>query len=578
LAAATLVAIAAPVQAAKVVKPPLPVLVKMSGTATSTKFAKVRVQIEKAPAGVTSTVVSSNRGQICTIKKSATTCTLTKISLRYPFSVHLRSMNGKVKGSLTIWQNMRPTGTWIADGYNTNGVKFSSPTSAPGNGRILGNAAKWSKFQAFKRSGVTTAGLHQVRFSSDPNAVVFQISGAIGLALSSASGSCGTNYSGQTNCAVAVAANGTNPSLFASGSPTPPVRDFYSAPNGKFYVVFMSSVALATGAPTCPIAEVDLDTGVPTCVDSDMSTIATTFGSMYGTLTNGNLPLQFDGAGNLYYSGMAKNSTTTTLRKNANGVITRIVSDNITIRDFLVLADGTVLLSGATQSTNANWVRKISTSGAITTLSSGVQATFLRKFADGNAYVGIPNYGGSMNAGVMRYTLAAGAFDAKPWIAGGSNWGNTTVDSQNDISGLCQPMSGPANVKYSVFCGMSGSSVTNLFNFGTTQTIAIAGGMGMNATRLMQYYPTVRDENTVLKNITIGYQVGAKLLLTGTDANNKNVVTVYDPTTQQETIIFDGSNEIEVYSIGYVPSTGKIMFNGLSFATGQVVVGDIVIP
>jgi hypothetical protein len=174
--------------------------------------------------------------------------------------------------------------------------------------------------------------------------------------------------------------------------------------------------------------------------------------------------------------------------------------------------------------------------------------------------------------------MTAGAFDAKPWIAGGFSWGNNAVDSQNDISGLCQQLNGPTNARYSVFCGSSGSSVTNLFNFGTSQTIAIAGGMSMNATRLMQYYPTVRDENTIIKNITIGYQVGGKLLLTGLDANNKNVVTVYDPTTQQETIIFDGSNEIEIYSIGYVASTGKIMFNGLSFATGQVVVGDIVIP
>jgi len=581
LAAATLVAIAAPVQAAKVVKPPLPVIVKMAGTATSDKFAKIVVQIEKAPVGVTSTVISTSRGQTCTIKKSATSCTLTKISLnypRYPFNIHARAINGKVKGPLTFWQSMRPTGTWIAEGYNTSGVKFSSPTSAISNGRILGNAAKWTKFQAFKRSSVTTAGLHQVKISADPNAVIFQISGAVGLALSSASGSCGTNYSGQTNCAVAVSADGSNPSLYATGSPTPPVRDFYSAPNGKFYVVFMMGTALTTGATTCPIAEVDTDTGIPLCVDSEMSSISTSFGSMYGQSNNGNLPLQFDGAGNLYYSGTLKNSSTMTLRKNANGVITRIINDNITIRDFLVLTDGTILLSGATQSTNAYWVRKISTDGAITTLSSGVQATFLRKFADGNAYVGIPNYASSMTAGVMRYTLTAGAFDAKPWIAGGSSWGNTPVDSQNDISGMCQQMMGPANVRYSVFCGVSGSGITNLFNFGTTQTIAIAGGMSMNATRLMQYYPTVRDENTVIKNITIGYPVGGKLLLTGLDANNKNIVTVYNPTTQQETIIFDGSNEIEIYSIGYVPATGKIMFNGLRFATGQVVVGDIVIP
>lgn len=577
-AVASVAAVSAPVSAAKVVKPPLPVIVKMEGKATSSKYADIRVLIEKAPAGVTSTVISTGRGQTCTIKKSATSCTLKKYPTKWSVNIHARAMKGAVKGSLTPWVTIRPTGTWIREGYNTNGVKFTAPSNAAINGRIIGNAAKWTKFQAFKRSGVTTAGLHQVRTSSDPNAVIFQISGAVGLALSSASGSCGTNYAGQTNCAVAVAADGTNPSLFAAGSPTPAVRDFYSAPNGKFYVVFMGPTMLATGASTCPLAEVDTDTGLPTCVDVEMNTISTSFGSMYGPISNGNLPLQFDGAGNLYYSGTAKNSMTMTLRKNANGVITRIVNDNITIRDFLVLSDGTVLLSGATQSTNANWVRKIGTSGSITTLSSGIQASFLRKFADGNAYLGIPNVGTTQNSGVLRYSMSTGALDATPWMAGGSQWSNTAAASQNDLSGLCAMTVGPMPPQMSMFCSSSGAHITNLFNIGTTQTIAIAGGLGSNTTRLMQYYPTVRDENTVVKNITIGYQVGGKLLLTGLDANNKNVVTVYNTVTQQESIIFDGSNEIEIYSIGYVASTGKIMFNGLSFATGQVVVGDIVLP
>jgi hypothetical protein len=578
LAAATLVAVAAPVQAAKVVKPPLPIVIKAEAQATAKGYATLRILIEKAPAGVTSTIISTNNGKTCTIKKNATACTISKVVTKWNVNFHARAMKGSVKGPLTPWINIRPTGYWLREGYNTNGVKFSSPTNASGNGRIIGNAAKWTKFQAFKRSSVTTAGLRQVKLSADPNAVIFQISGAVGLALSSASGSCGTNYAGQTNCAVAVAADGTNPSLYATGSPTPPVRDFYSAPNGKFYVVFMMGTALSTGATTCPIAEVDTDTGVPTCVDSEMSMISTSFGSMYGQTNNGNLPLQFDAAGNLYYSGTAKNSSTMTLRRNANGVITRIINDNITIRDFLVMSDGSILLSGTTQSTNAYWVRKISTDGAITTLSSGVQATFLRKFADGNAYLGIPNYGSTTNVGVLRYSASTGVLDATPWMAGGTNYGNTTVSSQNDLSGLCAMSYGAVSPTYSVFCTSSGASITNLFNFGTTQTIAITGGMGMNATRLMQYYPTVRDENTVIKNITIGYQVGGKLLLTGLDANNKNIVTVYNPTTQQESIIFDGSNEVEIYSVGYVGSTGKIMFNGLRFATGQVVVGDIAIP
>jgi hypothetical protein len=577
--AVALMAVAVPAHAAKVVKPPVPIIVKMDASSAVKGLSKIRVQIEKAPAGVTSTIVTSNNGKQCTIKKTATSCTLSKVPTKYNVSVRARAMKGTVKGSLSPWLSIRPSSTWIREGYNSLGVKFPSPTNSSANGRIIGNSAKWTKFQALKRSGVTSAGLRQAKVAVDSGTVVFQMSGAVALALSSASGSCGSNYAGQSNCAVAVAADGSTPSLFAPGSPTPAVRDFYSALNGKIYVVFMSPTSLTTNAPTCPLAEVNVDTGIPTCVDAEMSTISTTFGSMYGQSSNGNASLQFDGSGNLYYAGTAKNSTTFTLRRNAGGVITRIVNDNVMIRDFLVMNDGSVLISGTTTSTNAAWVRKVSPSGAITTLSSGSQASFLRKFADGNAYMGVLNYGATQaSSGVIRYNQSTGALDAVPWMAGGTNYYNSTTPSQNQLSGLCSMSMGPISAMQNVFCSSSGANVVNAFNFGTTQTIAIVGGMGMQVTRLMQYYPTVRDENTIVKNITIGYQVAGKLLLTGLDVNNKNVVTVYNPATQLETVIYDGSNEIEIYSIGYVASTGKIMFNGLSFATGQVVVGDIVIP
>jgi hypothetical protein len=100
----------------------------------------------------------------------------------------------------------------------------------------------------------------------------------------------------------------------------------------------------------------------------------------------------------------------------------------------------------------------------------------------------------------------------------------------------------------------------------------------MQSTTLMQYYPTVQKEPTVVQNITLAYQAGSKIVLAGLDAAAKNIITVVDPTTHQEVVIFDGSNEVEVYSIGFVPSTGKVMFNGLSFATGKIIVGDITIP
>ena len=128
-----------------------------------------------------------------------------------------------------------------------------------------------------------------------------------------------------------------------------------------------------------------------------------------------------------------------------------------------------------------------------------------------------------------------------------------------------------------MFCSASGSFVRSTFNLGTSATYAVVGGYGGQASELMQYYPVVARENSSVKQITIAYQGNSKIVLAGLDANNKNVITIYDPITHTETVVFDGTNEVEVYSMGYVASTGKLMFNGLKFSTGQVVVGDIAV-
>jgi hypothetical protein len=167
--------------------------------------------------------------------------------------------------------------------------------------------------------------------------------------------------------------------------------------------------------------------------------------------------------------------------------------------------------------------------------------------------------------------LVRAGYQGKPddiaWIAGTYPPG---IKSQNDISGICM------NNYSSPFCGNSGAYVREVFNIGTDRTIAISGAQGgSGATELMQYYPTVERANTVISSITVWLQVGKKLLLAGTDKGGKNLLSLYDPETFQETLLLDASNEIEIYNLGYVASANKVMFNGLSFSNGQYVVGDI---
>ena len=580
--AALLVMSAVPAQAAKAKKPAAPTIVKVSPVSVSAKFAKIRVLIEKAPAGVTKTVVNDGFGAQCTIPAKSTSCVISKVQVKRTMRLAAVSWAGKTKGGRTGFLMFNAKSTWVRDGYSPAGVKYPAATSAGSLVRLLGTTTKWTKFQAIKRSGVSSAGLHQARPRAGETSLIFQVSGIVGLALASSNSSCGVSgVSASAACAVGVNSDGTSTSIYAPGSTTPLVKDFYSAPNGKIYVVFNSPTALVQGGTYCVFAEVNTDTGVPSCVDPDLGSISMSFGYSFGTSSNGNSPVQFDSSGAVYYTGtvsvMNGGIPAFTLRKSVNGTVTKLVTDNITMRDFVVLDDGTVILAGMTSSTQVNWLRKLAPgTGSITSLVTGSMVTFLRKFVDGNVYWGVGT--GGLETKVARYLAAEGKVDDIPWMAGGQAYGQS-VSSRNDLSGVCPVQTGPVS-GYNGFCSSSGSMVRGTWNLGTTRTVAFSGGISglSTATYFMQYYPTVIKFTTVVTNVTIALQVGQKMVLTGTNAEGKNILTIFDTETFQESVLLDGSNEVEIYSLGYVPSTNKVMFNGLSFANNQYQVGDITLP
>ena len=553
--------------------PPKPVVVLVETTSQGKNLVKIRVMIEKQVASkvkIIDTKVNA-AGKTCVIRASANSCSVSKIKLRNEMYVSITAQARNKKGfgsrSSVLNVNLKSKTKWVRTGYGPNGVKFPSLIVSTNKSRLLGETTKWTKFQALKRKSVNAAGLRQARVSTtDGTSVIFQVGGVVGLAQSASNSTCSTSGPFST-CTFGVGMEGTSVSLFADGSATPSIRDFYSAPNNKFYVVFNSPTLLVSDGARCVLAEVNTDTGVPTCVDSEITSVTMGLGFMFGPAGgNGNAPIQFDDAGNIYYTGQSTGYSFT-LRKNVGGVITPLVRDNVTVRDFLVLGDGSVIMSGSTTSTQAWWIRKVSAgTGAITNLANGTQATFLRKFADKNIFYGVPNTQSGMG-GVFRYSVDQGKTDDIAWIAGTYPPG---IKSQNDISGICM------NNYSSPFCGNSGAYVREVFNIGTDRTIAISGAQGgSGATELMQYYPTVERANTVISSITVWLQVGKKLLLAGTDKGGKNLLSLYDPETFQETLLLDASNEIEIYNLGYVASANKVMFNGLSFSNGQYVVGDI---
>ena len=94
----------------------------------------------------------------------------------------------------------------------------------------------------------------------------------------------------------------------------------------------------------------------------------------------------------------------------------------------------------------------------------------------------------------------------------------------------------------------------------------------------VKFFPTVEATNTILKNVTLAISVNNKLILAGLNESGVNSLTVYDPETDQETVVVDQTNEVEVYNLTYIASTNRIMFNGLRFSDNRFVLGEVEMP
>jgi hypothetical protein len=564
-------AFASPTQAVssktKVTKPSAPTIVSV--TSSKPKKGKVdlvvRISLPAKNGGskITESKVSAGKATSCTMKKLKTSCIIKGVKSGKSLTLTATSRNAKGYGAKSARVKMRAGTSYVVPNTSSGSSSDSNYLLPKGTKnqktsltRVLSTKSeKWSDFAAFtggnqSRSFISKTGSNSVA-SLGFGDITFATTGAIGLAKPEMSGS-GSGL-------IAVDALGNSTDAISSG--TASVRDFYVAPNGKFYVSFSSPVSLINNGPTCVLAEVEPTTGIPTCVDGTIQSVSW---NAMGSKTNP--PVQFDSAGNMFYVGTLAGKTV--LRKYSVGSVSNLVNDNISISDYLVLADSSVIISGSTTSTQAQWIRRITPSGGLSTLVSGSSAQFLTAFNDGNVYFGI---WGNGNFGVKRYLTSSAAVDPKYWISGNINT-PPYPDRYFDAGAICDKV-GRSTMEG--FCGWYGSYLTGHFSILGSKNFAISGSRGLSGKSLMQYYPVVAKATSEITNVTLSQAVISNILLAGTNAAGTNLLTIYDTGNGNETVVIDATNEIEVYNMTYVASTNRIMFNGLRFADNQFVVGEI---
>ena len=342
--------------------------------------------------------------------------------------------------------------------------------------------------------------------------------------------------------------------LSAAGIPTEALEDgsdllnwreiehFYSAPSGKYYVVFSSMVPLVPDGPECLLAVVDASNGVPTCIDGDLNGISWDY-----SYSEKGGPIQFDDAGAIYYKGYDSNWNTV-LRRNSGGVIKDLITKSW-LGAWYVRGDGTVFITGSSE-TGTEWTRRLSPGDSIKTLVAASTSWFY-EFPDRNVYIG-----DCQSGDICRYVSSADEVDERPWVDYRYPWEEDGPDPYHNLYDICGDD----------WCYLSGA---NKFFTVLGQEVYLENG------DLWRLYPDVRKANSVVDRISLSERYLTSFILAGTDSNGVNYLTLYETGGDKETILIDEQNEIEMFTMSYVSSTNKVMFSGLRFADNEYVVGEI---
>jgi hypothetical protein len=497
----------------KITKPSAPEVYSVSSSAPKKGKVNITVTISLPTSNGGSKITGSKvtaGGKSCTIKNLKTSCTIKGIK------------NGK---SVSV----------VATSKNKKGFGKKSP-------KVTYRAGS----TAYARSG---------NIPAVSNSLVFNTSSAVGVALASSTQLLTgmRNALGSSSNLLVTDSAGNVSNGFLSGSAR--ISRIMISPSGDLFVVFQTPVALNSGATPCLLAKVTKSSGIPSCIDNSLTSIS-------WVMSTNDKPIQFDAAGGIYYSGNGTGGKSV-LRMWKDGITTDLINDNIRISRFIAVPTGGVIVSGTTDSTNAQWTRKINTNGGIRTLET-TTATSFNTYADGNIYYGV---WGPSDFGIKRYIVATDSLDPQYWISGDVNGVNRSTTF--DVALICSGNDRSVNAR---FCESYGTWSKSSHSPIGGKTFIIAGSTD---SILTQVFPTLASPQITIKKISLAMTLGGGIVVTGLNSSNQNSLIYFNSDSGNETTLLPGTNEIEIYHMAYNPATNKVMFDGLRFADNRYVFGQV---
>jgi len=397
--------------------------------------------------------------------------------------------------------------------------------------------------------------------SSTGSPVRFDLTNAAGMAMTNTANQLPAAHvdrsAAPSSNLSAVNPDGSMRQALSSGNIS--VRQFYIAPDEQIYLFLDSPIDLETSqykSDGCLLLRVTAGQDKPTCVDSTLRQVGLL---KYGT----NPQIQFDDSGAIYYGGSTQDGRTV-LRRNSNGVITDLITDNVYISEFLVAPDSSVYLTGYTRGTNNGWTRRISPQGALSTLYPDWR-DLLKMLSDGNVYF-IGN-----NFTFNRYLVSEGRMDPRPWLH--FRQGGPDLNAHYLCESIWQPLGYTG-------CHLGWERPVGLFNTLDGDSVAAIGkgdsayGAG-HIGFIMRYLPNPGYLTTSVVTPTVALPVINTLLLAGMTDDNRNTLVAFNTSTGTERELIDASQEVEIYHLAFSSNSNAVMFDGLRFSDNQFVIGAV---
>ena len=440
-----------------------------------------------------------------------------------------------------------------------------------------------------------------------PNALTYDFSDAVAVgvaqnsvaraSLQVAEGRRGIQEVDESNLVV-INEDGTTETAAVNGSAK--IANTLTSPDGSVYVLYDRAANLDdSGTDTCLLARIDTDTGLPTCVDPNIQQFFwdANFRPSY------NDPIQFDEAGNVYYSAIIAPAGSMEFRKwdRATGAITSLVqvddfdltthadgraNSGVTIYNFLTRANGQTFITGwadvcdygrdsngdlSTTSPPLNaatpvvgqartpvtdcyaegyFIYMINPAGLITKLDAGNPSQFFKVFPDGDVY----STQDGVNNGIFRWNDAQDTF-ATPAYSSANFTGGVSVQ---------------AALAYHII---------------SSKVLAIYSQMGdQTSWRISYVFPKTligTEIISAIKTQPLSQTISDYVVMTGKDAQGKNLTTLISASgnTPVETVLIGltaprASARVDLQISSYdVLAGGKVALSGTRVSDSAQVSG-----